>query len=213
MLSLNGPTLQLSTPSEPVNDKTAHSYSMAVPVIHYTTHNTTASASLSASRALNLTHVILLCKVCHRQRRRHLHSRLLISDPEYLLHRLLALRLDKLPSEEPSGEPEPVGRGRAATVYVSVIAANEVTTCFRLSPRPSLPIPIRAGAQRRSAKLSAPSPLRHQPEEQQYRHFAHLLRPFDCDCFLIHAMPLFPAIENSRAGLSRSSSQSRRQRQ
>ena len=73
MLSLNGPTLQLSTPSEPVNDKTAHSYSMAVPVIHYTTHNTTASASLSASRALNLTHVILLCKVCHRQRRRHLH--------------------------------------------------------------------------------------------------------------------------------------------
>ena len=26
-----------------------------------------------------------------------LHARLLVSDPEYLLHRLLALRLDKLP--------------------------------------------------------------------------------------------------------------------
>ena len=49
-------------------------------------------------------HVMLLRGLrdgCHRQRRRHLHACLLVSDPEYsehLLHRLLlALRLDKLP--------------------------------------------------------------------------------------------------------------------
>ena len=41
--------------------------------------------------------VILLRNGCQRQRQRHLHARLLVSDPEYLLHRLLALRLDKLP--------------------------------------------------------------------------------------------------------------------
>ena len=43
------------------------------------------------------SHVILLRDGCHRQRRRHHHARLLVSDPEYLLHRLLALRLDKRP--------------------------------------------------------------------------------------------------------------------
>ena len=43
------------------------------------------------------SHAILLRNGCHRQRRRHLHACLLVSDPDYLLHRLLALRLDKLP--------------------------------------------------------------------------------------------------------------------
>ena len=43
------------------------------------------------------SHVIILRNGRHRQRQRHLHARLLVSDPEYLLHRLLALRLDKLP--------------------------------------------------------------------------------------------------------------------
>ena len=43
------------------------------------------------------SHVILLRKGCHRQRRRHLHARVLVSDLEYLLPRLLALRLGKLP--------------------------------------------------------------------------------------------------------------------
>ena len=37
------------------------------------------------------SHVILLRNGCQRQRQRHLHARLLVSDPEYLLHRLLAL--------------------------------------------------------------------------------------------------------------------------
>ena len=39
------------------------------------------------------SHVIILRNGCHRQRWCHLHARLLVSDPEYLLHRLLALRL------------------------------------------------------------------------------------------------------------------------
>ena len=43
------------------------------------------------------SHVIPVRKGCHRQWRRHRHARSLVSDTEYLLHRLLALRLDKLP--------------------------------------------------------------------------------------------------------------------
>ena len=43
------------------------------------------------------SHVILLRKGCHRQRRRHLHARCVVFDAEHLLHRLLALRLYKLP--------------------------------------------------------------------------------------------------------------------
>ena len=43
------------------------------------------------------SHVIPVRKGCHRYWRRHLHARSLVSDTEYLLHRLLALRLDKLP--------------------------------------------------------------------------------------------------------------------
>ena len=34
------------------------------------------------------SHVILQRNGCHRPRRRHLHARFLVSDPEYLLHRL-----------------------------------------------------------------------------------------------------------------------------
>ena len=43
------------------------------------------------------SHVAAVRKGCHRQWRRHLHARSLVFDTEYLLHRLLALRLDKLP--------------------------------------------------------------------------------------------------------------------
>ena len=43
------------------------------------------------------SHVVPVRKGCHRQWRRHLHARSLVFDTEYLLHRLLALRLDKLP--------------------------------------------------------------------------------------------------------------------
>ena len=37
------------------------------------------------------SHVIPVRKGCHRQWRRHRHARSLVSDTEYLLHRLLAL--------------------------------------------------------------------------------------------------------------------------
>ena len=46
------------------------------------------------------SHVIILRNGCHRQRRRHLHARLLVSDPENLLHRYitcLLFAIDKLP--------------------------------------------------------------------------------------------------------------------
>ena len=42
------------------------------------------------------SHVVPVRKGCHRQWRRHLHARSLVLDAEYLLHRMLALRLDKL---------------------------------------------------------------------------------------------------------------------
>ena len=43
------------------------------------------------------SHVVPVRKGCHRQWRRHLHARSLVFDTEHLLHRLLALRLHKLP--------------------------------------------------------------------------------------------------------------------
>ena len=41
--------------------------------------------------------VVPVRKGCYRRWRCHLHARSLVFDTEYLLHRLLALRLDKLP--------------------------------------------------------------------------------------------------------------------
>ena len=43
------------------------------------------------------SHVVPVHMGRHRQWRRHLHARSLVLDAEYLLHRMLALRLDKLP--------------------------------------------------------------------------------------------------------------------
>ena len=42
------------------------------------------------------SHVVPVHTRCRRQWRRHLHARSLVLDPEYLLHRVLALRLDNL---------------------------------------------------------------------------------------------------------------------
>ena len=43
------------------------------------------------------SHVVPVRKGCYRQWRRHLYARSVVFDTEYLFHRLLALRLVKLP--------------------------------------------------------------------------------------------------------------------
>ena len=65
------------------------------------------------------SHVVPVHKGCHRQWRRHLHARSLVFDTEYLLHRLLALRLDKLP--------------RLSLAIAAPTHANEKARCVALA--------------------------------------------------------------------------------
>ena len=81
------------------------------------------------------SHVVLLRNLngCHRQRRRHLHARLLVSDPEYLLHRLLALRLDKLPRFPFAIAAPTHANEKARCENVLVCFAFLVSGCFQFA--------------------------------------------------------------------------------